>query len=93
MPDHNAQSRTDDEGNGEGGGTAPKSTEKFKETHLNDSNEAFDPQHTGKDSSLEKNSKESAPKTSLEDVMLAKPKGSTQKGEQPIPLEYKDILQ
>ena len=93
MPDRNAPARTEDGGgdreSGSSDGGKPKG---FKEAQITDQNEAFDAHYTGSESSLEKNSKEAAPKTSLEDVLLAKPKGSLQKGEQPIPLEYKGIL-
>jgi hypothetical protein len=93
MPDRNAQARTEDEGGGnEAGGSDTGGPRGFKEAQITDQNESFDARYTGSESSLEKNSKEAAPKTSLEDVLLAKPKGSLQKSEQPIPLEYKGIL-
>jgi hypothetical protein len=55
--------------------------------------EALDSRFTGADTTLEENTSPAQAKTSLDDVLLAKPQGSTHKGRQPIPLEYKEILE
>lgn len=94
LPDRSATARVEDQsaegGESASGDGAPKT---FKESEITSKDEAFDARYTGADSSLEKSSKEAQPKVSLEDVTLAKPKGSSQRGEQPIPLEYKGILE
>jgi hypothetical protein len=92
MPDRNAKTKDiGDMGEGPGGeGLGPNTA--FKESEITSQDEQFDTRYTGNESSLEKNKAPAEPKTSIEDVTLAKPKGSKEKGEQPIPLEYRDIL-
>jgi hypothetical protein len=45
-----------------------------------------------KDGKRAENKKPAKVKTSLDDVKLAKPEVLSDKGEQPVPLEYKDLL-
>jgi hypothetical protein len=66
--------------------------EQFKDVAIESANETLDQRYTGGDSSLEKNDVPAQPKTSIEDVTLAKPKPSSQKQDQPIPLEYREVL-
>jgi hypothetical protein len=66
--------------------------EEFKEVAIDTDNEKLDERYTGDESSLEQSDAPAQPKTSIEDVTLAKPKPSSQKLEQPIPLEYRDVL-
>jgi hypothetical protein len=64
----------------------------FKDVEVSATDEKTDERFTGEDSTLEESDAPAQPKTSLEDVTLAKPKTSPQKAQQPIPLEYRDIL-
>jgi hypothetical protein len=54
--------------------------------------EQFDSRFTEKNSSIEKNTQPARPKITIEEMDLQKPKGTKEKGEQPIPLEYRDSL-
>jgi hypothetical protein len=91
MPDRNAPPR---EGGfsdqAPGGGLGPEQS--FNESKIEAREEQVDQRFLGEGSNLEKNDEEAQARTSLEDVTLAKPRSSTQKGEQPIPLEYRDVL-
>ena len=66
--------------------------ERFKEVQIQGANEKLDSRFTGDQSDLEANDAPAQPKTTIEDVILAKPKASSQKTEQQIPLEYRDVL-
>jgi hypothetical protein len=96
MPDRQAASRSvpggpedDSDKAGEGLGD----TQRFKESEIRDPNETYDTRFTGQGSTLERNTDEAQPKTSISDLTLAKPKSSRAKSEQPIPLEYEEILE
>jgi hypothetical protein len=91
-PDRSAQATTEEPGAGpsEGGLDIPAPS---KESQIGGEDEKFDSRFSGSDSTLEENRSKSSSKTALEDVLLSKPQGSLLKGRQPIPLEYKDILQ
>lgn len=65
----------------------------FKESEVGANDEKFDARFTGEESTNEQNKGPAGAKTSLEEVLLAKPKGSQQKERQPIPLEYRDVLE
>ena len=65
---------------------------KFNETAIEARDEQVDERFVGNESTIEENEEEAQPKTSLEDVTLAKPKPALQRAEQPIPLEYQDVL-
>jgi hypothetical protein len=53
----------------------------------------LDQRFTGDDKANPESGESAAlPKTSLEDLSLAKPKSAPHRGEQPIPLEYRDVL-
>jgi|GEM_PF-5694331 len=66
--------------------------ESFKEVHIDGANETLDSRFTGDQSDIEASDLPAQPKTTIEDVILAKPKSSSQKTEQQIPLEYRDVL-
>lgn len=66
--------------------------EAFKDVEVPSADENIDERFTGEESSLEESDAPAQPKTTLEDVTLAKPKSSSSKAKQPIPLEYRDIL-
>jgi hypothetical protein len=78
---------------GQGGQDGLGANKGFKESEIRDPNETFDPRFTGEGFSLEKNDDSAQAKTTIEDLTLAKPKPSKAKGEQPIPLEYEDVLE
>jgi hypothetical protein len=67
--------------------------EGYKDVHVGNAQESFDARFTGQDSLEEEGKGPAQPKTTIEDLTLAKPKPSVERGEQRIPLEYKDILQ
>lgn len=92
MPDRNAKIQDIGDMGEEPGGEGLGPNTAFKESEITSQDEKFDTRYTGNNSSLEKNKAPAEPKTSIEDVTLAKPKGSKEKDEQPIPLEYRDIL-
>lgn len=89
--DRNAKAR---EGGLDGGTPGPGlgGKERFNEVEIPRGDEKLDARFTGQDSTLEESSAPASPLTTLDDVTLAKPKPSTQRGEQPIPLEYRDDL-
>jgi hypothetical protein len=64
----------------------------FKDVEVSATDEKTEERFTGDDSTLEESDAPAQPKTSLEDITLAKPKSSPQKAQQPIPLESRDIL-
>lgn len=92
MPNREAQAVNEVPGEGPPS-DIPKGPLGFKESHMKGDNEQFDARFTGSDSTLEESKAPAHAKTTLEDVLLAKPRGSVQKGKQPIPLEYKGILE
>ena len=90
-PDRDAPAQTG--GLSDGAGSAGLgSNQGFKEAPIGSLKEAIDERFTDEISNLEKNLEPAQAKTTIEDLPLAKPKGSLQRGEQPIPLEYSDIL-
>ena len=90
-PDRDAPAQTG--GLSDGAGSAGLgSNQGFKEAPIGSLKEAIDERFTDESSNLEKNLEPAQAKTTIEDLPLAKPKGSLQRGEQPIPLEYSDIL-
>jgi hypothetical protein len=54
--------------------------------------EKLDKRFTSEDTDSEQGEVVAKPKTTLEDLTLSKPKSAPHKGEQPIPLEYRDVL-
>ena len=91
LPDRNAKTEEGELGDQPSGdGLGPN--KKFKESSIESQDEKFDSRYTGGGSSLDKNDVPAQSKTSIDDVTLAKPRGSKELGEQPIPLEYRDIL-
>ncbi len=66
--------------------------EGFKDVQLGNTKESFDTRFTGQDSTEEEGKGPAQPKTTIEDLTLSKPKSSVDRGEQRIPLEYKDII-
>ena len=65
----------------------------FKETQIKGEDEKLDARFTEKAGELTLNKKEAEAKTSLSDVKLAKPEAAKDEQKQPIPLEYRDILE
>ena len=91
LPDRDAPAQTG--GLSDGAGSAGLgSNQGFKEAPIGSLKEAIDERFTDESSNLEKNLEPAQAKTTIEDLPLTKPKGSLQRGEQPIPLEYRDIL-
>lgn len=91
LPDRDAPAQTG--GLSDGAGSAGLgSNQGFKEAPIGSLKEAIDERFTDESSNLEKNLEPAQAKTTIEDLPLTKPKGSLQRGEQPIPLEYSDIL-
>jgi hypothetical protein len=90
--DRNAQARE--------GGFDPNAPEgpglggqgQFKDVRIEVNGEKLDERFTGNDLNPEQGETVAKPKTTLEDLTLAKPKSAPHKGEQPIPLEYRDVL-
>ena len=66
--------------------------EGFKDVQVGNTKESFDTRFTGQDSTEEEGKGPAQPKTTIEDLTLSKPKSSVDRGEQRIPLEYKDII-
>lgn len=91
LPDRNAAPREGGFGDQpSGSGLGPQ--EQFREAAIEARAEQVDQRFLGQESSLEENKNEARAKTSLEDVTLAKPKPALQRAEQPIPLEYQELL-
>jgi|GEM_PF-6731159 len=91
LPDRDAPAQTG--GLSDGAGSAGLgSNQGFKEAPIGSLKEVIDERFTDESSNLEKNLEPAQAKTTIEDLPLTKPKGSLQRGEQPIPLEYSDIL-
>jgi len=65
----------------------------FKDTEIKTGDEKYDTRFTGKDGKVGLNKSPARSKTNLEDVKLAKPDPVKDPTEQPIPLEYRDILE
>lgn len=94
LPDRNAATRTDDpNGTQPGGESGLGGRQGFKESRIQGEGEQFDTRFTGGAAQRERNSAPAEARTSIEDVLIAKPKGSRDRGAQPIPLEYKEIFQ
>lgn len=68
-------------------------SKQLEETRVGRSDERFDTRYTGKESELAKNPNDARPKTKLSDVMIARPELLKEREEQPIPLEYRDVLE
>lgn len=62
------------------------------ETQIGNPDEKIDERYTGEDSKRELNQDETKLKTKLSDVKLGKPEPIKNEDEQPIPLEYRDLL-
>jgi hypothetical protein len=65
----------------------------FRDSEIKAGDEKYDTRFIGKDGKVGLNTSPARTKTRLEDVKLAKPEAVTDPSEQPIPLEYRDILQ
>lgn len=65
----------------------------LKETEIGEKDEKFDYRYSDKSGEIAQNKNEAKTKTDLSDVTLAKPESSEAREKQPIPLEYKEILQ
>ena len=66
--------------------------EQFNRVQIEAQNEEVDDRFTGADLNPEQGSAMTRPKTTLEDLTLAKPRSVPHNGTQPIPLEYRDVL-
>jgi hypothetical protein len=66
--------------------------EKFKDVQIEARDEEIDERFAGDDLKPESGDQGAQPKTTLEELTLAKPKSVPHKGQQPIPLEYRDLL-
>ena len=66
--------------------------ERFNDVQLGNAQESFDARFTGQDATEEEGKAPAQPKTTIEDLTLSKPKPAVERGEQRIPLEYRDIL-
>ena len=66
---------------------------KFKEVFQEASDEKLNTEHAVGPGELKKNDERAKAQTILEDIQLSKPKPSKQRDDQPIPLEYKELLQ
>jgi hypothetical protein len=93
MPDRSAQAVNDEPPANGAGGDMPNIPLTGEESKVEGKDEALDSRFTGAETTLEENKSPAQAKTSLDDVILAKPQGSTHKGRQPIPLEYKEIME
>jgi hypothetical protein len=93
MPDRSAQTVNEAPPSDGVGSDMPGLPPPVKESKIDGAQEQLDARFTGSDSTLEENKAPAKAKTTLDDVILAKPQGSSLKGRQPIPLEYKDMLQ
>ena len=82
------------EGDGSGGrGSGLGDRKGFKDTEIKTGDESYDSRFTGVDGKIGLNKAPARPKTRLEDVKLAKPDPLKDPADQPIPLEYRDILE
>ena len=93
MPDRSAQTVNEAPPSDGVGSDMPGLPPPVKESKIDGAQEQLDARFTGSDSTLEENKAPAKAVTTLDDVILAKPQGSSHKGRQPIPLEYKDMLQ
>lgn len=93
MPDRSAQTINEAPPSDGVGSDMPELPPPVKESKIDGAREQLDARYTGSESTLEENKAPAKAKTTLDDVILAKPQGSSLKGRQPIPLEYKDMLQ
>jgi len=66
--------------------------ERFNDVQLGNTQESFDARFTGQDATEEEGKAPAQPKTTIEDLTLSKPKPAVERGEQRIPLEYRDVL-
>lgn len=88
-----ATPRTYEEGGPDGPpGPGLGGKERYKDVRLGNVQESFDTRYTGADSTEEEGKAPAQPKTTIEDLTLSKPKPAVERGEQRIPLEYRDIL-
>ena len=81
-------SRKGEKGTGKGLG-ADKA---FQEQQIGGQNEKFDTRYTDTSGKRAHRTKEAVSKTELADVELARPEPIKNQGDQPIPLEYRDLL-
>jgi hypothetical protein len=65
---------------------------KFKEIIREAEDERLNSDQATEDAQITENKEQARARTSLEDISLAKPKPSTQRESQPIPLEYRGVL-
>ncbi len=89
QPGETAKRFSDEGDSGEGLGNKAE----FKETKVGNDKEQTDTRFTSKDGNLGKNSSLAKFKTTIEDVKLSRPEPMKDQSAQPVPLEYKDILQ
>ena len=75
----------------EGEGTGAQKT--FEEVHIPGAQEKYDTRFTDQESRVVQGKRETAYRTQLKEVQLAKPEAIKEKAEQPIPLEYRDLLE
>ena len=81
----------EDEGKGRGGN--PPDIKGGKESQIPGEKEIVDPEHTESAGQLTKNDAPANPKTTISEVKRARPEAAKEGGSQPIPLEYKDVLE
>lgn len=80
-----------DESGGLGAGLGDRKG--FKDSEIKTGDEKYDSRFTGTDGKVGLNKGPARTKTNLEDVKLAKPDPVKDPAEQPIPLEYRDVLE
>jgi len=93
IPDRSAKAVNEEPPSNGAGGDMPNIPLTGEESKVEGKDEQLDSRFTGTETTLEENKAPAHAKTTLDDVLLAKPQGSTHKGQQPIPLEYKEILE
>ena len=90
VPDQDVKSGEPEFGKGGDGGQS--GSRGRSDSTLEPVEEQYDTRYTGEDSKIEKNDAPANAKTTLEDITMQKPKVAKERGEQSIPLEYRDIL-
>jgi hypothetical protein len=81
------------EGEGPGPGYGLKGKKDFKDAEIKSGEEKLDTRYTGASAGEAKNDAKARTKTGLADVQLARPDPVKDPGQQPIPLEYQDVLE
>ena len=98
MAEQSSKSRTkgeakewEDSGGDQGKGLGGQA--EFQESEIQSRDEKFDTRFTEEKGDLATHKGEATPKTKLRDLSLAKPETEREGDRQPIPLEYRDIIQ